>query len=266
MAKTVNPIVNENRFWLQVFGDKARVIENEMYSQYTAELVQSRGFITLFDDLYGQYMRVMTDDQLNQLNQKAVSAVQDFRKFILAVVRSQISEKTIIGVTPALLNVYVNETELYLNIMNAHIKNIPYAASAVSEIIIWMINAYIGATRLQENLGISFVEYKKKAGEFADSFLILYLRADVLNGLRRSGLDSFPALDQFYDDVESKITEYAQYVVELMELFEKKRLLGSLTLLDFDGLYRILCYIITKISMYSKIKPPVCDPASPRRE
>jgi hypothetical protein len=266
MADTVNPIVSENQFWLQIFGDKARILANEIYTQETVETGQARSFITLFDDLLAQSRQTMPNDQLNQLDQLGYKTVQDFRKFVLHLIRIQISEKTIIGITPALLDVFVNETELYLNILNAYIKNTPYIVNAVNEIIIWMLNAYIGAIHLEENIGVTFIEYKRKAEIFANEFLNLYFRAFVLNGLRRSGLDSFPALDQFYDDVEITMTKYAEYVVDIMKLLESRRILGSLTLLDLDDLYRILCYIMTKISSVSKIKAPVCDPTSPRRE
>lgn len=256
-------IINENRFWLQVMGDYARFIRNSLYPTAAAEVKRSLSFIKQLDDLLERSRQTLSDEQLKLFNRQVYQAVQDFRKFILYIVKKQISENNIIVLTSALLNEYVNDTERFLDILSTYMKH-NTIINPVSENATWLLKIYAGATHLQDSIGISFIDYKRKAAAFADKALDLYLRSYVIIGLRRTDLRTFPALEQVIADIQTQMTEYAEYMVDLIKLLKEKKLLGSITLLDLDNQYRQLCYYITKLSMFSKIRPPVCDPTSPR--
>jgi hypothetical protein len=258
-----DPIIKENQFWLQVLGDYSRFMRNTIYVTAADEINRSIGFITQLDELLARSRLTFSDEQLKVFNQQAYQAVQDFRKFILSIIRKQITEKNIIVMTPAILNEYVNDTERYLDILDTYMKN-NTILNPVSDSITWLMKIYIGTMHLQDSIGISFIEYKRKAGALADIVLDLYLRAYVTIGLRRTNLRTYPALEQLMVDIQSQMTVYAEYLVDLIRLLKEKKLLGSITLLDLDNQYRQLCYYLTKLSMFSEIRPPVCDPTSPR--
>ena len=254
---------DENRFWLQIFGDKARIIHKELFPTETDLVARAVAFTTLFDTLLAE--AAAGENQANVYG-KTYPAMQDFRRFVLLIIRTQISEKSVIGILPDYLGVYVNESELYLSYLYVAMQGAPFAMNALDIALVWTLNAYLGAVHLEDNLGIAFVEYKTKARDFSQGFLVLYLRAQILQGFMRTGLRHFPMLDAFYNDLASHMTKYAEFVVDIILLTEKRTFVGTLSLLDLDDLYRILCYIMKKLSEVSSIHPPACDPTSPRRE
>ncbi|MEI6101124.1 MAG: hypothetical protein WCP73_04725 [Eubacteriales bacterium] len=155
---------------------------------------------------------------------------------------------------------------MYFTELDAVVKGKPFTINALDITLVWMLNIYLGAIRLEDNIGVTFLDYKTKANEFAHDFLVLYLRTQILYGFLRTGLPHFNMLDVFYNDVAAHITRYAEFVVDLIGLLEKRSFVGTLSLLDLDDYYRILCYIMKQLASVSIIRPPVCDPAAPRRE
>lgn len=253
----------ENRFWLQVFGDKARIVHKELFPTETDLVARADAFIPLFDNLLAE--AAAGENQVD-VNRKAYPIVQDFRHFLLVIIRTQISEKSAIGILPDYLGVYVNESELYLSYLYAAMQGAPFTMNALEVALVWTLNAYLGAVHLEDNLGTAFVDFKTKATDYSHGFLILYLRAQILDGFLRTGLKHFPMLDAFYNDLANHMTKYAEFVVDIIQLTEKRTFVGTLSLLDLDDLYRILCYVMKKLSEVSSIRPPACDPTAPRRE
>jgi hypothetical protein len=266
MVQPLSPIIPEHRFWLQIFGDKARFILNDLYPKEAEMIAESREFISLFDDLLAQARQALPENQLDILNRQAFRAAQDFRKFILHILLLQITGNAVINMAPAMLNVFVNETEQYINILTSYLENEEHVYNSITESITWMMNLYTSTVRIEQSIGISYVEFSVQARNYAHDFLILYLRAYIMKGFLRTGIKNLPALDQLNDDVQKKITEYAEFIVKLTELMKRKQFFGRITLLDLDSTYRQLCYFMTRLSAVSRIKAPVCDPASPRLE
>lgn len=258
-----NTIQNENRFWLQVMGDKARIITNELYTDQTADIAEARSFIVRFDSLLAEARQ---REEQSELNPQAYQAVQDFRRFVLQLIRTQLQQTTIVGITPSSLSIIVNETEIYLDILYAAMHQTAFTGTAMDVIIVWMVNYVIGSIHLMDNIGATFVEYRDKAEGFSKKFATLYLRAYVMNGMRRTGLEEFAAMDALYNDVAATMTEYAEYVVDLTLMMKKRVVLGTLTMLYLDHYYRLICYFMHKLSSVSNIKPPACDPTAPRIE
>jgi hypothetical protein len=208
----------------------------------------------------------MTGKQLNDLNRKAYQAVQDFRRYLLNIMRQQIGERTVINMTPEVQNVYVNEAEQYLDILGAFMQNSEHVYNAAAESIKWLLNLYTATVYLEQSIGVSFVDYKEEARKFAHNFLVLYLRSYEIHGLLRTGLKEMPVLDQLSDDIQKEITRFAEFIFNLIKLKEQKKFFGSVTLLYLDSTYRQLCYFMSRLSIVSSIKPPSCDPTAPRKE
>jgi len=267
MATITNTNVEDNRFWIQIMGDFARFIFNALSPAEVPEADIAKRFITQFDNMLNQSRQDLPDEQLKQLNLDASRVTQDFRKYILHLIRRQISEKIVFSLRPSFLNHMVNDTELYLNLLHQYKQNNVAVLNPAAVSIIWLTNVYVNALTAQGGLDTTvFNTNKKRAGELANEFLDLYFKAFVMNGLRRSGLDDFPALTSLNDDIAHKMIEYAEFLVDLINLMEQKKVLGNITLLYLDSMYRQLCYYITELSRVSTVKAPICDPASPRRE
>jgi hypothetical protein len=257
----------DNQFWLQIMGDHTRFILNALSPKEPDEAKQAERFIALLDGLLARSKEALSDSQLKQLNQDAYQAAQEFRKFVLHLIRRQISEKLILSLRPSFLNHIVNDSEQYLDRLSLYINDHVSLLGPAGVSLVWLLNTYINALTIEDGLdATAFDHNKQQAREFANTFLDLYFKAYVMNGLRRSGLNDFPALSSLNDDIEEQMIKFAEYIVDLITLMENRKVLGNITLLYLDNFYRQLCYYMTELSGVSKVKIPVCDPASPRRE
>jgi hypothetical protein len=221
----------------------------------------------LLDGLLARSRGTMSDAQLKQLNQNAYQVAQDYRKFVLHLIRRQISEKVILSLRPSFLNHIVNDAEQYIDRLNLYINDHVPDLGPAGVNLTWLLNIYVNTMTLEDGLdATAFDHYKRSAMEFGNTFLDLYFKAYVMNGLRRCGLDDFPALASLSDDVEVQMIKFAEFIVDLIGLMENKKVLGNITILYLDNFYRQLCYYMTELSTVSKVNVPVCDPASPRKE
>lgn len=256
--------IDDLQFGFQLLGDYARFIRDALSTQAKSEIEKTLAFITVFDDFYAKSRQTLSDDQLKELNGQAFELVQEFRKFILQILRQQISKTIVINLNPNFLNMMVNTAELLLDGLSAYMRNtFPDTTNLAST---WLQNIYITTLTIQDKLGILYFEEKTKAGEFAAIFINLYNKSLILDGLRRTGLDNFPAFNQFYNQIQFNMIAYAEYLVDLINIILKKEYVGMLTLLDIDSMYRRACFFMTKLSLISDIQAPVCDSASPRQE
>ncbi len=254
----------QNQFWLQIMGDHARFILTPLSPIETEETDRVKSFIQLFDGLLAQARQTLTDEQKNKLNQDAYKTVQDFRKYILHLIKRQITGNIRMNLNPAPLNMMVNYAELYLNILHSFKEGSIPAMYITTISSIWLHNIYIQALMIQQELGIVFFRERKQAFDFANLFLDLYSKSIILDGLRRTGENDFPALVEFTLQINETMREYAEYLVDLLNLIRTKKYIGMLNNLDVDDMYRKICYYMIQLSNVSEIRPPVCDPTSPR--
>jgi hypothetical protein len=256
----------DNRFWLQLLGDRSRLILKSLSPTETTEVQQTQRFILLFDNLLNRARQNPTEDKLKQLNQEAERTTQDFRKYILHLLKRQMIEELSIDINPATFNMIVNSAEMYLEILSFYRQNIIPSFNSVVLTSKWLQNIYIDTLILQNDIGIMYCTERDRAGEFAKLFLNLYYTSVMLDGLRRTGLDKFPALEQFNDQLQENLERFAEYLVDLIHKIPEKRYIGKISLLFVDSTYRQVCYYMIRLSEVSTIKPPVCDPTSLRRE
>ena len=150
---------DENRFWLQVMGDKARIMQKETYPAETGSIKRAGEFIEKFDSLLAR--ATGSDDQV-EVNRDAYGVVQDFRRFVLETIRTQISQKSVIGILPDYLDVYVNECEIYLSQLYAVMNGMEFKVTALDVVVTWALNAYMGAIHLEDNISSVFVTTKTR--------------------------------------------------------------------------------------------------------
>ena len=259
--------ISDNRFWLQIMGDYARFIFNALSPAQTAEAKETQKFIREFDGLLGESRQELTKDQLTALNQRSYDALQNFRKYILQIAQLQLTGKIIFSLRPSYINHMVNDTEQYLYLLTAYKQNKAAVLNSAAVSMVWLMNIYVSAITIQDGLdATSFDRSKQNASNLAGEMLDLYFKAYVMNGLCRTGLCDFPALTSLNDDIAIVMLKYAEFLVEQINLMEEKKVLGNLTMLYLDSMYRQLCYYINELSKVSSIKPPACDPFRQRRE
>lgn len=258
--------ISDNQFWLQIMGDNARFILFALSHMETNEIETAQAFVSLFDSLLVSARDNLTGDQLQQLNQEAFHATQDFRKFILKVLRRQINQPNIIYLHPAPLNSMVNETEEYLNILTAYMQNKKPDLTPIHLNLMWLLDAYAHAKNLANYIDITHQDILIETLRFSDNFNALFMRALLLNGLLRTGLTNLPALDQLSIDSANEMLSFKKFIEEIQTFVRQKKILGILAPLYLDHIQREICYIITNLSTVSAVAPPNCNPSSPRIE
>ena len=115
---------------------------------------------------------------------------------------------------------------------------------------------------------LDIIEYKlhKKAKAFKKKFDQLYLKIVVITGCFRSNPPSAqPALDGYNLEAAAVIHKFMEFLTELREGILKQQVLGKLSALEPDHMWREECYYLLKISELAFGFPrPDGDPGQPR--
>lgn len=256
----------ENRFWLQIFGDQMRFLLIGLSPEETQEVDVLRRKIPEMDALLERMHQKPAAQEIHTVNREAFEAVQDYRKYVLHILTRQLTGKINIVALPSFTNHIVNDTEAYLRILNAYIKGKEPEFNPANLDLEWLIDAYAYSFTIADNLSIVHIEIRQKANDFAKEFLNLYIRAYETYGFLRTGLNTFPALIRLNKDVVDYMRTFAEFVLDLYNQTSKKKVVGNLSPLYMDYMYRIICYYITHLSKASGLPAPICDPTAPRRE
>lgn len=266
MADREQDNLSELRFWLQVMGDYARFIRDALVIKEASEILEAQKYIALFDDLLSRARKPLSGDDLIEVDRQAYRAVGDFRKYILHIIGRQLTEAIIVNFTPAYLNHLVNDTEMFLDTLNDYINGRQPVLNPVDVSLNWLLNLYEAISTLQDRIGTVFYKERQQAGEFASEILNLYYGAWVLNGLRRSGQEKFPSIIQMNIKIRETMTTIGEYLVDMIKMTSEKKVVGAITLLYLENMYREVCYFLTKLEKTGNALPPACDPAAPRME
>lgn len=255
-----NPNVLDNRFWLQFMQANARYILYTLPYIQTKEIEQAQTLIKQFDSLYQSVLGNVTGEQLRQINQEAYEATQNFRKFILHILKGKIDNSIMIYLLPAQLNNMVNRTEEYLNILAAYMQNRLPDLTPVHISLVWLKDAYWQAVNIANNVDMTYKNIRSKAIKFAENLNALYMRASVMNGIFRTGLTQFAAIDQLSSDTADQMQLFYDFIEELQKLIRENKILGSLYPVILDQIQRETCYYQIKLSQASTVQPPDCTP------
>lgn len=251
-------------FGTQLLGDYARFICDAICYKFESEINGCKKFIETFDGLYAETLHAMTSEELAAINAKVYRDLQAFRKYLLSILQAQIKQEVLIHMNPQTLNMMVNTTELLLDGLAAYMRGEYPDTSTLTTV--WLENMTITALDIENHVGNLYFEQKNKARDFAELFLKLHMKSQTLDGMRRTGLKDFPAMNEFYDEIQKAMIGYAEFLVDLIRLIADKKYTGALTLLDVDSTYRRACFFTTKLSQISAIPAPACNPAAGRTE
>lgn len=266
MSDNQHASTTDNPFWLQILGDQMRFISNELIPRETDLAEQAEHFITLFDTLYVQSTEYLPDIALERFLDTAYNVTQQSRTFCLAILRRQICGDACINISPGFLNQMANEAEEYLRILDLTIKKRHNLMHPIHYHLLFLINCSINVDTINAYLDPSERDLLRVCHRFMHKFEGLYLKAMEMMGFLRAGLAEFSALYRLNADVLSELVAFSEFLLELEEKLQNKEILGTLSRLKINHIYRKACYYAFKLSEASGTQPPALDIGEKRRE
>ncbi|OUM85960.1 MAG: hypothetical protein BAA01_15095 [Bacillus thermozeamaize] len=255
----------EHRFWLQVFGDHARFIRDSLAPEEHVEMQRALYFIQVFDRLLERAREPLSGPALTELAQEARVYSQQLREFKLHLLRRHLAGKIRIGLPPTFLNHMLNELEEYLRILDSFIMgDEPPAFHPVHHHLLWLLDAAGHAATITCELDPAEKRLKEESQKFARKFENFYLKAVEMAGYLRTNLNHFPALSRFNRQVDLEIRLFQTFLNELAEMELDDQVLGTLSPLMADHMFREECYYLHKLAESSAAQQPDCDPTKPR--
>jgi hypothetical protein len=258
--------VIDNRFWLQGMGDHARIILIALSSLEEEEIEKCRGFISLFDGLLEEARGDLDAEQARSLCKRAVRATRDIRAFKLHLIVRKLTDTIYLNITAALINHMVNEADEYLFMLGYYVRDKSPVLPPIHLHRFWLVDAIGHTSYIQQFVGYPFKEIRDQAHAFEMEFTTLNNRAMEYAGYMRSGLREFPALSRLNRDAYEQYKLFAEFFVDLLLKFQNKEVIGFLTIIFLDHMYRESCYYLTQLAKVTDLQRPACDPASERME
>ncbi len=255
----------EHRFWLQVLGDHARFIKDSLAPEEHVEIQRAHYFIQAFDRMLERAREPLSGPALTGLAQEARYYSQQLREFKLHILRRHLARQIKIGLSPTFINHMLNELEEYLRILDSLITgDEPPAFHPVHHHLLWLLDAAGHAATITSELDPVEKRWKEESQKFASNFENFYLKAVEMAGYLRTKLDCFPALSRFNSQVQLEIRLFQTFLQELEEMELDDEVLGTLSPLMADHMFREECYYLHKLAESSAVQKPDCDPTKPR--
>lgn len=254
----------EHHFWLQVLGDHSRFIFNALSPKETALIHKANEFICLFDRLLEKSRKALSMEEVTELNCEAYNAAMKIREFKIFLLTESIAGKITISLPPTFINHMLNELDDYIFILNVLMMGQMSFEKDLHLHLLWLADGAGHAGAIAARLDDTEKELIKKSEVYKKTFTNLYLKAIEFSGYTRTGLCDFPALRKLNEDADEKMTCFKEYLKYLEKEVEEKKVLGIISPLVLDHMFREECYYLTKLSMVSDTKEPDCDPGKPR--
>ena len=236
----------ELKFWLQIMGDHARFIHGSLNGAQLDLLMVGGNFISIFDRFLTKVALVSEENQESFLNE-VTGAVLSFRDFKRELLSTRLKNLTVTSLTPTFYNHMLNELEDFLKVLTVIAGNRSLPESIIGQHLLWSLDASGHATILGSDLDKVENEFRHKAKLFTKKFDRLYLKAVELAGYFRSNpVTVYPALKFFNSNVVILLNEFMVFLEELkVGVFEQK-VLGRLSPLTPDHMWREECYYLIK--------------------
>jgi hypothetical protein len=255
-----NEQIFENRFWLRIMLEHLYIIMNALNYREVDEHRAAQSMVRGYNELLARSWDALSDEQLKKLNQDAYVITQEIRKYKLHLLRRQLAGSIAMDQTSGLTSRLVNEAEWYLDILSMYMQNKKFVLQPVRLHLLWLIDAAGHAEIISNGLNYSSTDLKEKTLFYQKEFVSLYVRASELRGFLRIGEDNFPAFEQFNEDVNSRLTDFTEFFVELNAKIISDKVPATISPVALDHMYREECYYLTELSKVSKIHAPICDP------
>jgi len=265
MAEYTYSNAGENRFWLQIIGDYARLLIHGIPPEDENELRQMRTHIQTLDGLLARARQDLTPEELKKLNEDANAATRDIRGFFLQLLNMQIRGGYPILVKSPIISNAIDFADEYLFLLDAFMKNGQPPARRLCDInIFWMFIFTEISKVISGDLGFFEKDLRERADEFTQDFTNLLMACMEMLGLSKIGTMDFPFVTQHNQRLMQKTKEFYAYLTELIELSRQNRLPGTVSMLYLDRTRRMICYYMRQLGALTGQDAPDCNPASPR--
>lgn len=257
-------VLFEHRFWLQVLGDHARFIIGALSPNERERIEKAKIFKNAFDRFLDKARENISGPVLDNLTQESLRLSKKFRTFKLELIKEHIVGNIEINLPPTFINHMVNELEEYITILNCFLSSAYPEAHPIHHHILWLLDGVGHANAINCDLDDVEKKLKEKSKEFAKHFDELHMKAMEFAGYLRTNITSFPALSRLNKEAELEMLIFMNFLKELENMRMDKEVLGTITPLMLDHMFREECYYLTKLSQVSEVKKPDCNPGSPR--
>lgn len=253
-----------NRFWLQILGDNALIILNALSPDETEEAGRAAELAKRLDALALRANQNPTADQTARINREAYQAAQDLRTYILQILTSLLTRKLHIDLKPTVINLFVDETEKYLSMLNAFMQNKKPEYNPVLEEIFWLPVFSVQNRYIADNVGYFQIENRDKALRLATVLNEYRGHSLELHGMARIGTEDFPMAREHHIVVLDVLNGYYEFLKNLVALQQQKMQPGSISLLYLDRSRRMVCFYLMQAAVFLDMKAPDCDPYAKR--
>jgi hypothetical protein len=264
MAAVTYSNTDINRFWLQIISDGILIVYNALSPLETEDAKQARALADRFDDLALRANQEGAAEQTAQINSEALQAAQDARRYFLYIAKNVVTKDYYLDLQLAVINNFINETERYIELLNAFTQGKQPAFDPIREEIFWLPIFTQQSNYISDNVGFFQKENRERALNLADIFNEYWSFSNVLLGFSRIGRTDFPIALQHHRAVVDALTDYYEFMTSFVALQRREAIIGSMSLLYMDRARRMACFFLTQMSLYLDLRSPDCDPYAQR--
>lgn len=251
-----------NRFFLKLLIVKARIIFSALPPD-RPRAAKVKEFEARFEDLYNRARGNPVGEELQAFNRETRRYLNEFRELVLGILGKLLTEEYTINLKPSFINSMVSIFDHYDYLLGVYLKNEVPRHDPLLQDIFWLPVFIADARLIADNLEFFDEESREKADRFVRSLSTHYQFAITVQGFLRTGLKDFPIVRIYRESMGRLVEAFATFVVDLLQRAKQYKLPGTVTLLELDCTYRVLCYYNTQLTVYTNAPKPTCDPGVP---
>lgn len=249
-----------NRFALNLLADDTLVIRNALSPVEQQEAANAKALADRLDALSASTGASATPEN----NKQAMAAAQDTRRFYLHILNRMLTEDFHIDIKPATVNLFANETERYMDLLNIFMNGRTPEFDPIEEEIFWLPIFTVQARYIADNAGYYQLRTRERANELANVLDDYWSYSIELRGFKRAGQGYRILANGHHDAVDAVLREFYEFLTSIIELLRVKQLPGSFSLLYLDRARRTVCFYLTQWARSINANAPDCDPYSKR--
>ncbi|WP_185806795.1 DUF2935 domain-containing protein [Bacillus sp. HMF5848] len=174
--------------------------------------------------------------------QQFIRVVESFQQFLLWLLKKQVTTGLKILLTPTFMSHLVTESSVAIQTLTNRLDTLP-----LSSHFVWLPVLSGDAFTIQGALDSLERPLVTKYLQYADLFEKQYVFAHELNGIMRTGLTEFPALQRFRNDTKQLVGEFIESLNHLEQLEQQNSILDKPPLFFVQHIKREAQYFSTLI-------------------
>lgn len=254
-----------NRFWLNILADNSLVIYNAFSPANVEDARYAKELANRLDNLSSRAEQNLTGDQLTQFNSDAYTAIQNYRLFLITILNTILTKRIHFDLKPEMVNDMINMAEYYTYLLSTFMRGKQPAFNPILEDIFWLPTFVKQNIYIADNIGQYDSIYRERAKKFAYVFNENLEIAMELQGFTRIGKTDFPVVKEHHKLMQEIMTNYYEYLSNLITLVDENKVPGSLSVLFLDRSRRLACFYLINLSIINNNKKPICEPYAHRR-